>query len=428
MKKTAILLTSLLIAFLTGCQDHVFEPPPSGTLQTLGAWRTGSTESDIPNYMARDSQGYLYLTGRQTVPFVAKYNSSGSQQWRNELKRVVDPSGQLIALDASGNIYVAGRGLGSRADFGQSGVDEVYLASYTNDGTLRWILSTSANTGKGSLHPLGFIADDAGNTYMTGWFSETVDFGGIELTSRAQADKIGGFEDGFLLKVNKDGALQWVRQLAGNRTDSGLDVALDQAGNVFVSGFTNSGSTFGGITVTGTTSFAIKYTPDGTRQWITAVRQASFGHGRHIGVDASGNSYVGTGAVVTKLNSGGEAEWHKGIPSASFYFNEANEDIAFNTDGDYYVTDTFSGTITIEGQTLTSRGGYDVFLVKYDKYGSLKWVVQEGGPQNETARKIVLGEGGVIHLLGYFEGTTTIAGTSLTSAGQTDIFVATYKE
>ncbi|WP_247232091.1 hypothetical protein [Telluribacter sp. SYSU D00476] len=430
MKKVAILLTSLTVALASGCQDHVFEPPPSGTIQALGAWRTGGTGSDQSYNIARDAQGNLFLTGNLDGTFIGKYTSSGVLQWRKNLRPVLDPAGHFVGVDASGNVYVAAQRLGSKADFGQSGENEVYLASYTNDGTLRWILATTANTGDRTftsiMIPIDLVTDGAGNTYITGWFSGTVDFGGIEFASRPQSAKPGGFEDGFLLKVNKDGTLQWVKHLAGDRTDYGLGLALDQAGNVFVSGVTDSGSTFDGINVTGATSFAAKFAPDGTRQWVTAVRQAlTFGEARNIGVDEAGNSYVQTGAVVTKLNSNGEAEWHKGIPVGS---HPTYTKVTFNRNGDYYVTDTFSGTITIEGQTLTSRGGYDIFLVKYDKNGSFKWIVQEGGPQNDSSRENILSEGGIIHLLGTFEGTTTIAGTSLTSAGLTDIFVATYKE
>ncbi|GAB3171696.1 hypothetical protein GCM10027291_25280 [Telluribacter humicola] len=357
------------------------------------------------------------MMGNQDGHFIAKYTNSGVIQWKNDLKQIADPSNKLVAVDATGTIYIAHGNLGSRDDFGQSGEGAVYLASYTKDGTFRWILS---KTGSGSLLPVNIVTDEAGNTYMTGWFSGTVNFGSTELTSKSPDVKLGGREDIFLLKVTKEGTLQWVKQLGGNSADFGFGLALDQAGNVFMSGFTASGPTFEGIDVNGYTSFAVKYTPDGTQQWIDAVRQANWGEGRHIGVDGAGNSYVQTGAVTTKLNSNGGIEWHKETSTVS--------DIVVSLNGDFYLAATFSGTKTIEGQTLTSSGGTDVMIAKYDKNGSLKWVIREGGLQNEAVRKIVLGKGGIIHLLGTFEGTPTIAGTNLTSAGQTDNFVATYKE
>ncbi|WP_207505637.1 SBBP repeat-containing protein [Telluribacter humicola] len=417
MKKITILTTLLTVSLLTGCQDHELEPSPSTLPQALGAWRTGGTGSDDIYSLARDPQGDLLMMGNQDGHFIAKYTNSGVIQWKNDLKQIADPSNKLVAVDATGTIYIAHGNLGSRDDFGQSGEGAVYLASYTKDGTFRWILS---KTGSGSLLPVNIVTDEAGNTYMTGWFSGTVNFGSTELTSKSPDVKLGGREDIFLLKVTKEGTLQWVKQLGGNSADFGFGLALDQAGNVFMSGFTASGPTFEGIDVNGYTSFAVKYTPDGTQQWIDAVRQANWGEGRHIGVDGAGNSYVQTGAVTTKLNSNGGIEWHKETSTVS--------DIVVSLNGDFYLAATFSGTKTIEGQTLTSSGGTDVMIAKYDKNGSLKWVIREGGLQNEAVRKIVLGKGGIIHLLGTFEGTPTIAGTNLTSAGQTDNFVATYKE
>ena len=112
------------------------------------------------------------------------------------------------------------------------------------------------------------------------------------------------------------------------------------------------------------------------------------------------------------------------------------ESIATTERGDSYVTGHFSGTATF-GQdepnetTLTSAGGSDIFVAKYDPDGALLWAIQAGGTDSDQGLGIATTERGDSYVTGYFGGTATFGQdepneTTLTSAGNEDIFIAKY--
>src|SRR5690606_21784085 len=110
------------------------------------------------------------------------------------------------------------------------------------------------------------------------------------------------------------------------------------------------------------------------------------------------------------------------------------EAVAVDRDGNAYVAGAFAGDATWQGGSrpdvaLTSRGGFDGFLARYDAAGDLVWVEQVGGAGDDAARGVDVDpfpERQVL-LAGGFEGTATLGGgTTLTSAGGEDAFVARY--
>jgi hypothetical protein len=73
-------------------------------------------------------------------------------------------------------------------------------------------------------------ADGAGNVYLTSRYQGTVSFFGTSLASNR------GSEDIFALKLNDNGALQWVVSAGGPQSDFGEGIAVDSAGDVYVTG------------------------------------------------------------------------------------------------------------------------------------------------------------------------------------------------
>jgi len=71
-------------------------------------------------------------------------------------------------------------------------------------------------------------------------------------------------------------------------------------------------------------------------------------------------------------------------------------------DGSLYVTGRFSGTIQFAGTTLTSRGGLDIFLAKYTSNGKLLWAVQSGGTGDDSASSLDVDGAGNIYVTGGF--------------------------
>ncbi|WP_435355602.1 SBBP repeat-containing protein [Emticicia sp. SJ17W-69] len=118
--------------------------------------------------------------------FVAKYNNVGTLQWVNTAGGTNSISGNGIALDASGNVYLTGNFNGT-ATFGvtsktSAGDYDIFVAKYSNAGSLQWV--NTANGGSGS----GISTDASGNIYITGGFGGTVNFGATSKTSAGSSD------------------------------------------------------------------------------------------------------------------------------------------------------------------------------------------------------------------------------------------------
>jgi Domain of unknown function DUF11/Beta-propeller repeat len=103
-------------------------------------------------------------------------------------------------------------------------------------------------------------------------------------------------------------------------------------------------------------------------------------------------------------------------------------------DQNLYVTGRFSSTATFGSTTVTSAGGTDIFLAKYSPSGSLLWIAQAGGTQDDLGGYgIDLDQDGNVYVTGSFQGPATFhsansTGTKITvaSGGQEGIFLAKY--
>jgi hypothetical protein len=101
-------------------------------------------------------------------------------------------------------------------------------------------------------------------------------------------------------------------------------------------------------------------------------------------------------------------------------------EIVTDAAGSSYVTGFFAGTVTIGGTTLTSAGGNDVFVAKYDAAGVAQWAVRGGGTGDDIATAIALDASGNIGITGSYGGGAagTFGPTTLANAGSQDMFVA----
>jgi hypothetical protein len=90
------------------------------------------------------------------------------------------------------------------------------------------------------------------------------------------------------------------------------------------------------------------------------------------------------------------------------------------------VTGYFNGTATFGGATLTSAGVYDVFTAKMNADGTWAWATKAGGTGNDIGYGISALPDGASIATGYFNDTATFGSTTLTSAGGRDVFTVRY--
>ncbi|MEE9411846.1 MAG: SBBP repeat-containing protein, partial [Methylococcales bacterium] len=163
--------------------------------------------------------------------------------------------GNQIAVDSSGNAYVAGI-VTDPATFGLGESSETtltsnflgaFVAKYSASGDLIWV--------KPSGSPRGLAVDNSGSVYVMGNFTNTVTFGSGE-SSETTLTSDGG-NDIFLAKYTADGDLVWAKRAGGISFDVGSSLAVDGSGNAYLTGFFSSGiATFGSgeaneVTLTG---------------------------------------------------------------------------------------------------------------------------------------------------------------------------------
>ncbi|MDD4309684.1 MAG: SBBP repeat-containing protein [Candidatus Cloacimonetes bacterium] len=103
---------------------------------------------------------------------------------------------------------------------------------------------------------------------------------------------------------------------------------------------------------------------------------------------------------------------------------DEGRDIATDSNGNSYVTGLFSGTATFGSTTLTSNGDSDIFITKLDNSGNYLWVKQAGGVDREKGASIAIDSCGNCYVTGSFRGPATFGGITLTSNGYTAMFIA----
>lgn len=108
--------------------------------------------------------------------------------------------------------------------------------------------------------------------------------------------------------------------------------------------------------------------------------------------------------------------------------NRMDEALSICTDNqdNVYTTGYFSSTIFLDSITLISSGASDIFITKYDKYGEMIWIAKAGGAGVDKATAIKSDDSGNIYITGTFYGTATFSNRQITSNGGEDIFIAKY--
>ncbi|WP_247232087.1 SBBP repeat-containing protein [Telluribacter sp. SYSU D00476] len=427
MKKIAILLTSLLLAFITSCQDHVFEPNPNNPPLEESAWLGGGPIS-YPHDLYRDKDGSVYvagiysntatfggvtLTGPESTNFInsflVKYSSSGEVLWAQKIGGNGDNYFYRIAVDSHGNVYAAGK-ITHTATIGGTTINGrgFIVVKYSSQGEIQWIkLDETLNS---DSEILAIAIDQSDNIYIAGSFRfNTTMVNGIRMTPRDSGIPRMTTHDFFIAKLNTSGEYQWVRQVGKSGIDVAVNMTTDKEGNFYITGIIAEANGAGNIA---------KYNPQGALQWITTLGIGN-GWGQNVEVDEAGNVYVDTENSIGKINSSGTVQWFHQIPAV---------DIAANAQGEVFITGNFSGTANILGQTLTSSGGSDIYIAKLASDGTLKWIRRDGTASYEVASGITLSPEGNIFVVGQFHNTTTtLAGQTLSASGGS-LFIARYKE
>jgi len=321
----------------------------AGQQQWVALFNDLSHPDEQLNAMTIDASGNVYVTGRSgtnSIPYVCttiKYDSAGAQQWVARYNAPNGAIGEAIAVDSSGNVYVA-------AD-GSNQPNTLFCATikYNAAGEQQWV--AEYHGGADADEPAAIAVDKAGNVYVTG-------------TTQTCPGS-----DYLTLKYNSAGQEQWVARYYGpqEHLDSAKAIAVDNAGNVYV-----TGQSFNDYAT-------IKYNAVGQQQWV--AREAG-GGGNAIAIDGGGNVYV-TGEIsadygTIKYNSTGQQQWltrYNGPPGNG---SDVATAIVLDSMSNVYVTGRSERT----GPFSDS----DYATIKYNSAGQQQWVARYDGPGNTDDR------------------------------------------
>jgi chitodextrinase len=355
----------------------------------------GDASDQFGTAIAVDTSGNVYVTGYfyGLVDFgggrltsngydivLAKYTTNGAHVWSKVLGGSSSDMGQAIAVDASGNVVVAGQ-FGGTADFGggpltSAGGFDGFLAKYTTNGAFVW----ERRVGGTSLDTVtGLGVDSSGNPTIVGYFQGTSNFGGANLTS-------AGSGDIFIARYTAAGAHQWSARYGDAADQRAYGAAVDAAGNVAITGYFTGSISFGGSTFTnvgGADIFVAKLSATGAHIWSRAIgASGTYGEvGEGVAIDGSGNVLL-TGEVVDATDFGGgllvpstvtyDAFVAKYSPTGAYLWahryvadwDDHGGGIAVDgngnviTVGDFYQSENFGGGV------MSSPGGSDGFILK----------------------------------------------------------------
>ncbi len=300
------------------------------------------------------------------------------------------------------------------------------------------------------------IATDAsGNVYTIGFFQGlAVDFDPGPAGNFLVGN--GGY-DIFILKLDANGYFQWVKAIGALQNDVPLSIALDQNGNILVTGHFFGPTDFDpGAGVATLTSngvrdiFVLKLDPNGNFLWAKSIGGTGDDFGNAIATDANGNVYTtgeftGTadfdpGAGTSNLTSNGNVDMFIQKLDANGNFQWAtnvggvNPDRGFGitTDatGNVYTTGLFVGTVDFDpgaGALDLTSTQLDAFIQKLDANGNLVWAKSMGGSSWDVGQSISIDASGNVLTTGYFSTTADFdpgAGVAnITATGGRDIFV-----
>jgi hypothetical protein len=357
----------------------------------------------------------------------------GGNGWDASSKVLVDANNQVLlcgrsASNSSLSIATSGAHQDSIAgDF------DAFLVKFNENGTRLWGTYLG---GPGVEYGNDITVDANGNIYLVG---STNNNDNTVLTTAGCHQSVygGGTYDVLLSKFTPSGQLIWSTLYGGNEWDAGFSCQTDAAGNVYITGQSNSTNlsvpggfqqTFdGGIA----DAFIAKFNSSGTLLWGTYYGGSDYDLSKSCDIDGSGNIYIAgysssDGTEIATLGShqptrGGLADAFlaKFSPTGSriwstFYGGAGSEDGGYGFEGYSCVCDA-SGNIYLGGVTASSEanviatstshqpvygGIQDAFLVKFNAAGVRQWGTYVGGSGVSQGYSCTLDQNQNIYLSG----------------------------
>ncbi|MBL7138422.1 MAG: SBBP repeat-containing protein [Bacteroidales bacterium] len=352
------------------------------TQEWVARYNSSGNRLDYATAMAIDASENVYITGYSAAQnasyyngdyLTVKYNSSGVEQWAKTYNGISDSLDKAVGIvvDNLGNVYITGSSMSN-----QYGYFNWVTIKYNSAGQEQW-LQRYAPLGGGE--PASIVVDESGFVYVAGHAEEGY---GMHFTT---------------IKYNSAGVPLWETSELAYEGKSIAAMKVDNEGNVYVTGLGYLGDPACSNYVT------IKYNSYGVKQWAAFYNGLDLcNEPKSIALDDLGNVYV-TGSseggsnnndfLTVKYNSSGNQEWEARYEGPAGAWDDAYS-IAIDNLGNVIVAGRSNGLVT----------GFDYATVKYNSSGVQQWVQRYNGndsyPGDDFPNDLVLDADGNVYVTG----------------------------
>jgi hypothetical protein len=318
----------------------------------------------------------------------------------------------------------------------------------TNYAQPNWVWAQGAGN-ISSEYSNAVCTDAKGNVYATGTFQgSSITFGSYTLNNAGT-----GTLDIFVVKYDASGNILWAKSMGGTHYDYAYGICTDANSNVYVTGYFRSPSiTFGTYTLSNLDTvaeypdiFISKYDSTGNELWAkSAGNKITWEMSYGICTDTNGNIYItgtygyntpmsfgsdtlinrgGYDIFLAKYDAGGNLLWAKSAGGFSYDYGIG---ICYDKSGNIYVTG-YQIQSVFGNDTLTGIG-LSAFVAKYDTAGNVLWARNAYGTisPTSTGTAITTDASGNIYITGYFRYSISFGNDTLSNAGYDGIFIAKY--
>ncbi len=376
------------------------------------------------------------------LDFNILYSQTPNFNWAKQLGGPGTAEGYSIFVDAIGNVYTTGT-FSNTADFDPGvgtftltsfGITDVFISKLDASGNFVWAKQIG---GSGDDFAESIAVDASGNVYTIGGFRSICDFdpgtGTFTMSTSCQ--------DIFLSVIDASGNFVWAKQMSGvsGCLGSGVSIAIDNANNIYTTGYFTGAYDFDPGIGTYTLSsifnndiFVSKLDPLGNFIWAKQMGGPMSDGAKAIKVDASGNVYTAgffesiadfdpspssftmvslpttgyTDIFISKLDASGNFVWAKQMGGTD---NDLAFSLALDPSGNILTTGGFKGTSDFDPgigtYTLTSSASSN-FISKLDPSGNFLWAKQFVTSYLDYAYSVATDASGNIYTTGSFGGTT----------------------
>lgn len=328
----------------------------NGGLMWEARWDSNKNRDDYAMAVAQSSGSGVFVVGATDTANnglswrVLKYSTSGTFKWKTQYNGPAskDDVAEDVAVDLDNNVFVAGWHTAYDDDV------ELVLQKYSaSSKTPLWtrIFPIPARISSLIARSVHVEVDGVGNAYLAG----TLEY----YQGNPNTDYV-------VAKYSAGGALLWFKIYAGDGEDELRDLAVDWAGNAYITG---RSTVQGGMQKMRT----IKYDPEGNEVWqkLYAYSEDTWTWGDTIAVDPSGNVFVAAdslaGCHTVKYDSAGNELWAR-----TYGGSELTKPRCMAADG--------AGNVVVAGEREINV--YDAFTICYDGDGNLKWSSTYNGTGN----------------------------------------------